>query len=71
MGQRFFVIYTNDFPQGLHVDVKLYADNTSLFSVIHHVDASPATLNNNIVKNQNWAYNLKMSFNPDRNKQAQ
>ena len=30
-----------------------------MFSVIRNVDASPATLNNNLVKNQNWAYNLK------------
>ena len=37
----------------------------------HDVDASSATLNNDLVKNQEWAYNWKMSFSPDRNKQAQ
>ena len=42
-----------------------------LFSVIHDVDASSATLNNDLVKIREWAYNWKMSFNPDRNKQAQ
>ena len=44
--------------------------DTSLFSVIQGVDASSATLNN-IVKIKEQAYNWKMSFNPDRNKQAQ
>ena len=39
--------------------------------VIQNVDASSATLNNDLVKVQEWAYNWKMSFNPDRNKQAQ
>ena len=42
-----------------------------MFSLIHDVDASSATLNNDLVKIQEWAYNWKMSFNPDRNKQAQ
>ena len=30
-----FLIYINDLPQGLHSDVKLFADDTWLFSVIH------------------------------------
>ena len=47
------------------------ADDTSLFSVIHDVDASSAALNNDLVKIQEWAYNCKMSFNPERNEQAQ
>ena len=71
LGLLLFLIYINDLPQGLHSDVKLFADDTSLFSVIHDVDASSATLNNDLVKIQEWAYNWKMSFNPDKNKQAQ
>ena len=57
--------------QGLHSDVKLFADDTSMFSVIHDVDASSAALNNDLVKIQEWDYHWRMSFNPDRNKQAQ
>ena len=57
LGTLFFLIYINDFPQGLYSDVKLFADNTSLFSVIHDVDASSATLNNDLLKIQEWAYN--------------
>ena len=38
---------------------------------MQNVDASSATLNNDLVKVQEWAYNWKMSFNPDRNKQTQ
>ena len=71
LGPLFFLIYINDLPQGLHSDVKLFADDTSLFSVIHDVDASSATLNNDLVKIQEWTYHWGMSFNPDRNKQAQ
>ena len=35
----------------------VFADDTSLFSVTHDVDASSATLNNDLVKIQEWAYN--------------
>ena len=42
LGPLFFPIYIND----------LFADDTSLFSVIHDVDASSATLNNDLVKIQ-------------------
>ena len=67
LGPLFFLIYINDLPQGLHYDVKLFSDGTSLFSVIHDVDALSATLNNDLVKIQE----LEISFNPDRNKQTQ
>ena len=67
----FFLIYINDLPQGPQSDVKLFADGTSLFSVIHDVNASSAILNNDLIKIQECAYNWKMSFNSDINKQAQ
>ena len=57
LGPIFFLIYINDLPQGLHFDVKLFADDTSLFSVIHDAHASSATLNNDLVKIQEWTYN--------------
>ena len=71
LGPLFLLIYINDLPQGLHSDVKLFIEDTSLFSVIYDVDASSATLNNDLAKIQEWAFNWKMSFYPDRNKQAQ
>ena len=63
--------YIHDLWQGLNFDIKLFVDDTSLFSVIQNVDPSFPTLNNDLVKIQGWTYNWKMSFNPDRNKQAQ
>ena len=49
----------------------MFADDTSPFSVIHDVDASSAILNNNLVKIQERIFHWKISFNSDRNKQAQ
>ena len=49
----------------------MFADDTSLFSVIHDVDASANELNNDLHQINKWAFQWKMSFNPDPSKQAQ
>ena len=49
----------------------MFADDTSLFSVIHDVDAYANELNNDLYQINKWAFQWKMSFNPDPSKQAQ
>ena len=66
-----FLIYINDIPQGLNSEVKPFADNTSLSTIVNCVNTSALTLNGNLLKTQDWAYQKKMSFNPDQTKQAQ
>ena len=58
----FFLIYINNLPEGL---------NSFLFSVVNCVNTSVLTLNSDLLKIQDWAYQWKMSFNPDQTKQAQ
>ena len=60
-----FLIYINDLTDGLSSNAKLFADDTSLFSVIHDVDASANELNNGLYQINKWAFQRKMSFNPD------
>ena len=67
----FFLIYINDLPQGLDSEVKLFADDTSLFSFVNCVNTSALTLNSDLFKIQDRAYQWKMSFNPDRIKHTQ
>ena len=50
--------------------LKLFADDTSIFSVVD-VNVSVMQLNNDLLKISKWAYQWKMSFNPDVSKQAQ
>ena len=71
LGPLFFPIYINDLPKGLSSNAKLFADDTSLFAVIHDSNATRNELNDDLVKISNGAYQWKMSFNPDPNKQAQ
>ena len=48
----------------------LFADDTSLFSVVHDINTSTIELNSDLKKINDWAFQWKMTFNPDRSKQA-
>ena len=45
-----------------------FADDTLLFSVAHNAYTTAKELNNDLVKISRWAYQWKMSFNPDPSK---
>ena len=66
-----FSIYINDLADVLSSNAKLFADDTSLFSVVHNANTTAKELNNDLVKISRWAYQWKMSFNLDPSKQAQ
>ena len=55
----------------LNVNFKLFADDTSLFSVVNDANKSFQNLSNDLCIISNWAYQWKMSFNPDRSRQVQ
>ena len=60
----------NDFPLGLTTNVKLFADDASLLSVVCNATISASRLNNDLVKIRDWAFIWKMSFKPYPTKQA-
>ena len=57
-----FLIYINDLSNDLSSSCKLFADDASLFSVVHNVT------NRDVSKISEWAFKWKMIFNPDPNK---
>ena len=67
----FFLICINDLPDGLKFNVKLFANDTSLFSVFKNKEESASDITNGLDTISIWAYNWKMSFNPDPKKTAQ
>ena len=71
LGPLLFLIYINDLPDNLISNSKLFADDTSLFSVINDKHLSANKLNQDLNRINNWAFQWKMSFNPDPSKQAQ
>ena len=51
-------------------NVKLFADDTSIFSFVNDINVSTEEINNDLKRISEWAYQWKMMFNLDLNKQA-
>ena len=71
LGPLLFLIYINDLSDDLSTNDKLFADETSLFSVVGDIKSLATHLNNDLRKISNWAFQSKMGFNSDPRKQAQ
>ena len=71
LGPLLFLIYINDLTENLSSNPKLFADDTSLFSVVRDLNTSAIEINDDLKKIEAWAHQWKMSFNPDPLKQAQ
>ena len=55
LGPLLFLIYINDLTEGLSTNAKLFADDYSLFSVIHDIQTSANNLNKDLERISNWA----------------
>ena len=51
-----FLIYINDLPNDLSSNCKLFADDTSLFSVVNNIHTSATTLSQDLNAITNWAF---------------
>ena len=65
-----FEIYINDLVDNVSSEAKLFADDTSLFTVVYDVDIAADKLNRDLDIISNWAQQWKIQFNLDINKQA-
>ena len=70
LGPLFFLVYINDLAVGLKCNVKLFADDTSLFTVVEDSNTAANDLNHDLDLISQWAHTWRMSFNPDPLKQA-
>ena len=70
LGPLLFLIFINDLPDGITSLCKIFADDTSLFSKVYDIDISAKELNSDLENISKWAFQWKMQFNPDPNKQA-
>ena len=65
-----FLIYIDLLSEDLPTTAKFFADDTSLFSIVHNINTSASHLNSDLSKTNNWAFQWEMSFYPDPSKQA-
>ena len=71
LGPLLFLIYINDLPNELKSNAKLFADDTSIFTIVKYENESANVLNNDLLLISKWAFNWKILFNPDPNKPAE
>ena len=65
LGPLLFLIYINDLPDGLNSIAKLFANDTSLFSVVQDPNESAKYLNLDLTVVSQRAYQWKMLVNLD------
>ncbi len=63
-------MYINDLEKNIKSNVKFFADDTMLYSVVVDPSSSASDLNHDLDLISQWAFQWKMAFNPDPNKQA-
>ena len=67
LGPLFFLIYINDLAQNQRCKVKLFADDTSLFTTVQDPQTAASDMNHDLDLITSWANKWRMSFNTDRN----
>ena len=67
----FFLMYINDLPDELKTTPQLFADDTTIFSIVHSQNQTANDLKHDLENISNWAKKWRMEFNPDTDKPAQ
>ena len=69
-GPLLFLLYIKDFTVDLKCSVELFADDTSLFTVVQDPNSAASDMNHDLSVIGKWAHDWWMSFSPDPQKQA-
>ena len=70
LGPLLFLVYINDLTDGISSNMRLFADDSSLFIKVRDIEETQTQLMEDLEKISNWAHQWKMEFNPDISKQA-
>ena len=70
LGPLPFLIYINDLENNIKSNVKFFADDTILFSIVKDPTTADDELNHDLQNITEWARQWKLEFNPDPSKQA-
>ena len=60
-----FLVYINDLPDNINSKMKLFADDSSLFTRVSGIDQTHSLLTSDLKKIEKLAHQWKKVFNPD------
>ena len=69
LGPLLFLIYINDIVDNVHCDIKLFADDTSLFSVVRNNESSEELIRD-LERLRLWSWQWKMHFNAEKTEEV-
>ena len=70
LGPLLFLVYINDLERNIKSNIKFFADDTMLFSIVKNPQISANELNRDLDGIRMWAHQWKLEFNPDLTKQV-
>ena len=70
LGPLLFLIYINDLERNTKSNIKFFADDTMIFSIVKDPKISANDLNHDLETIRQWANQWKLEFNPEPTKQA-
>ena len=70
LGPLLFLVYINDLTDNISSNMRLFADDSSLFAIVRNTQETHDKLVNDLLTISAWAHQWKMKFNPDISKQA-
>ena len=66
LGPLLFLVYVNDINRDITSNISLFADDTSLFDIVHNPKLTAQKLNEDLAKLQVWAAKWQVTFNPSK-----
>ncbi len=66
LGPLLFLIYINDIVNEIHSNIRLFADDTSLYIIVDDPIQSSATLNDDLESIHQWSLKWLVKFNPTK-----
>lgn len=68
LGPLLFLVYINDIVNDISSNIKLFADDTSLYIVVDNPLTAATSLNSDLDRIHSWANTWLVSFNPEKTK---
>ena len=66
LGPLLFILYINDIVHEIHSNIRLFADDTSLYIIVDFPDSAAQILNLDLDRISKWAKDWLVSYNPEK-----